>query len=180
MDDALEMVRPDNVTIWCVFDMDNEQNTNIKKEVEFQTSIELAESKGLKVAWSNDAFELWILLHFQDVDASEKYKCRTTYYEELTAIFSNLPEKNERLLKALSHASFNYKQDLKSERNFKEVVIPELGKSLSNAIERAEKLEEYYTQQGITDIIKQAPSTKVHRLVKELLKAGKKMRTNIR
>jgi hypothetical protein len=42
--------------IWCVFDFD------VKPD-------EAAEQNGLKTAWSNDAFELWFVLHYQALDA---------------------------------------------------------------------------------------------------------------
>jgi len=172
MDEALEMVNSDDIEIWCVFDMDCTQRADIKTEVKFQTSIELAQSKGLKVAWSNDAFELWILMHFQDIDTGEEYKSRTIYYEKLTTIFSELPQKNDRLIRALAHSSFNYKQDLKHENNFRGIVLPELRAKSEEAIRRAEELEERYKRQGISEIVKQSPCTKVHHLVRGLLEAG--------
>ena len=39
-----------------------------KENIEFDESINLAENKGIKVAWSNDAFELWVLLHFEKAE----------------------------------------------------------------------------------------------------------------
>ena len=43
--------------VWVVFDKD--ENTD------FNDAIVLAETHGLNVAWSNEAFELWLYLHFQ-------------------------------------------------------------------------------------------------------------------
>jgi len=54
--------------IWCVFDYDikpDEQATQIN---DFNSSIKKAETNGLKVAWSNDCFELWFLLHDRYID----------------------------------------------------------------------------------------------------------------
>src|SRR5688572_21763786 len=52
--------------VWCVFDRDKEEGDG--KDTAFNDSIVAAESKGIRTAWSNDDFELWILLHFEDVD----------------------------------------------------------------------------------------------------------------
>lgn len=46
--------------IWCVFDKDDFPNKD------FNDAITLAESKGFRVAYSNMAFEYWIILHFDD------------------------------------------------------------------------------------------------------------------
>lgn len=34
------------------------------KDTSFNDSITTAEQKGMRTAWSNEDFELWILLHF--------------------------------------------------------------------------------------------------------------------
>lgn len=44
--------------VWCVFDRDDWIASD------FNNAIRQAENKGLKVAYSNQAFELWYLLHF--------------------------------------------------------------------------------------------------------------------
>jgi len=84
--------------VWCVFDRDKEETMEkIELEnIEFDESIDVAKRKGLKVAWSNDAFETWILIHFEEVNQSE----RKDVYDRLTEIFKALPEPNEDLLKA--------------------------------------------------------------------------------
>ena len=48
--------------VWCVFDADPKPDQASK----FNEAIELAKASGLRVAWSNQAFEYWLLLHFQD------------------------------------------------------------------------------------------------------------------
>jgi hypothetical protein len=44
--------------VWCVFDRDSLPGSN------FAPGFELALAHRLHVAWSNEAFELWYLLHF--------------------------------------------------------------------------------------------------------------------
>jgi hypothetical protein len=46
--------------IWCVFDKDAFSEAN------FNNAIQKAESLGFGVAYSNQAFEYWLLLHFDD------------------------------------------------------------------------------------------------------------------
>lgn len=46
--------------VWCVFDKDD------FSEQQFNGAIKLAESLQYFTAWSNQAFEYWLLLHFED------------------------------------------------------------------------------------------------------------------
>lgn len=48
--------------VWVVFDKDDFND--------FNEAIALAEKRGYKAAWSNEAFELWYLLHFIYLDAA--------------------------------------------------------------------------------------------------------------
>ncbi|WOB69219.1 RloB family protein [Microcystis aeruginosa] len=48
--------------IWCVFDKDN-----CSKE-QFNQAERLAKQKNIKIAYSNEAFEIWFILHFQYLD----------------------------------------------------------------------------------------------------------------
>lgn len=46
--------------VWCVFDKDDFSDEN------FNNAIRLGEDKGFNVGYSNQAFEYWLLLHFND------------------------------------------------------------------------------------------------------------------
>jgi len=46
--------------VWCVFDKDD------FPDQDFNQAIVLASAKGFRVAYSNQAFEYWLLLHFND------------------------------------------------------------------------------------------------------------------
>ncbi|OFX23502.1 MAG: hypothetical protein A2033_16115 [Bacteroidetes bacterium GWA2_31_9] len=165
-----------NPQVWCVFDRDleNEDPKIQIGNVSFDESINTAKSKGIKVAWSNDAFELWILLHFEDVDlANADNKNRITYYNRLTEIFKSLKNPNNDLIKVLTHQSFSYKQDFKHENNFRNIVRPEIVGKTKIAIERAKKLEKHFKSPNIPNHEK-APCTLVHHLVEELIKTGGK------
>lgn len=166
----------EGLQVWCVFDRDKEETPDkIRRgNIAFDESIQTAKRRGIKVAWSNDAFELWVLLHFQEVELTAVE--RTVYYDELTAYFRNLPNKDDYLYlqKALNHASFNYKQDLKTEKNFRFTVRPEMLKHTKAAIARAKALEANYTSKNIQNH-KKAPCTLVHHLVEEIVKQGGKV-----
>jgi len=58
--------------VWVVFDKDDNDD--------FDKAIGLAGQYGFQSAWSNEAFELWFLLHFQYLDTAVS---RTAYIEKL-------------------------------------------------------------------------------------------------
>lgn len=157
--------------VWCVFDRDKEETQEKieKGNIEFNLSIQNAASKGIKVAWSNDAFELWILLHFEEVNQSE----RKYVYDRLTEVFKALPKPNEDLVKALNYHNFNYKESLKSETNFRKIVRSEIVEKIKLAINRAKILDESYPIN--TKPSEKAPCTKVYLLVEELIQHGQKL-----
>lgn len=53
-------------TTWVVLDRDVEP-TNPKDKANFNAALDLANRSDIKVAYSNDAFEIWYLLHYQEV-----------------------------------------------------------------------------------------------------------------
>lgn len=149
--------------VWCVFDRDKEPND--QKDTAFNDSIHNANLKGIRTAWSNDDFELWILLHFEDVNPENPdYANRTKYYERLTEILKQLLPKET----LFQNPRFDYYNSMKSKNKFIQFTYQLMKDKLEKAIERAEKLEEYHSA-----IIKpthlHCPCTKVHHLVKELL-----------
>lgn len=117
--------------IWCVFDRDDFCNT-------FNDAIFKARSIGFKVAYSNEAFELWYLLHFIYFDSRIT---RRGYIRKLN--------------KYLSH---KYRKDSTGMFNL-------LISRQEEAIKRATRLLEKYSGR---DPNKENPSTTIHLLVKEL------------
>jgi hypothetical protein len=65
--------------IWCVFDKDIKGDTH--EDHDFNSAIELAYQHGIKAAYSNDAFELWFVLHDRYLEGALH---RSQYYEILT------------------------------------------------------------------------------------------------
>jgi hypothetical protein len=164
--------------VWCVYDRDVNRNlaeatAKIKDDVSFDESINTAKNKGFNVAWSNDAFELWVLLHFEDIDPTdEKWTHRDNYYSKLTEIFTVYPNPNEDLEKAKNYPSFGYKKDLKKQTNFLNIVRPSIIPNTTIAAKRAKELEKYHIAKSLSH--EKVPCTLVYKLVEELLATGGK------
>ncbi len=71
---------------WCVFDKDSFTSE------QFNTAIQKARAKNIKVAYSNEAFELWYLLHFRYSDTPSS---RTSYKKELSKYLGTEYQKND-------------------------------------------------------------------------------------
>lgn len=81
---------------WAVFDRDVDINKPNDKET-FNEALALANRNNIQVAYSNDSFELWFLLHFQVVSTSmhrdiicEKLKAHLGTYEHGDDIFERI------------------------------------------------------------------------------------------
>lgn len=119
---------------WVVFDRDSfEPDT-------FDNAVHSAEETGMKVAWSNEAFELWYILHFE---ARQTGMSRTEYKSCLT-----------------KHLGFPYK---KNDPNMHS-KLAQRGDELK-AMQRAEKLQELHSK---TQHHAANPCTKVNELVERL------------
>lgn len=59
---------------WVVFDKD---------EFDIENAIKLAEENNINVAWSNECFELWLLLHFNFIDTAMDRKVSLHKLKEL-------------------------------------------------------------------------------------------------
>jgi len=73
--------------VWCVFDRDSFSAES------FNEAIRLAKQRGIKVAYSNEAFELWYLLHFDFLNTGIS---RTDYITKLTTKIGKQYEKNSK------------------------------------------------------------------------------------
>lgn len=124
--------------IWCVFDRDS------FPPARFNEALALADRSGIKVAYSNEAFELWYLLHFHyyntgitrhdyierlsDVMGRKYQKGSTTIYRELLA---RQPE-------ALKHARRLLEQydPLTPEQNNPSTTVHLLVEQLNRSLDR--------------------------------------------
>lgn len=164
-----------DLQVWCVYDRDIENDTtkNARGNTEFDEAIETASSKGIQVAWSNDDFELWILLHFEDVNPADlRYQKRVHYYDLLTNMFKSIADPSEDLQKVLRHATFGYKKDMKHRNNFKDIIHPMIIPNTMLAIERAKQLEIKHA--AVEYNHQKVPCTQIYKLVEALLDKGRK------
>ncbi|MEH2095934.1 abortive phage infection protein [Nostoc sp. 'Peltigera membranacea cyanobiont' 213] len=120
--------------VWCVFDRDSWTTED------FNNAIKNAKDQGFEVAYSNESFELWYILHFEYLNSGIP---RSDYLRKLTSLFGRTYQKNS------------------------ETIYDELFEKQSIAIKNAENLLKQYNPQIPA---KDNPSTTVHLLVKELNK----------
>lgn len=136
--------------IWCVFDMDVHYIDQEAEKQDFNNSIQLAAKHKIKVAYSNDAFELWFLLHHQLVESAIT---RKEYYEKLSEIWH-----------------INYEKERKK-LDFAKSLYQKLLPNQSKAMKNAKKLFENQSHLPYCD---QNLYTKVYELVEELNKCLKR------
>jgi hypothetical protein len=135
--------------VWCVFDFDV-NGANRKQKQEFNEAVEMAAREGFKVAYSNDAFELWLVLHYQTCTSALH---RTGYYAILEKIWG-LPHSYESMGKAKEFTAGIYdrmKEDIKADESL--------------ATRRARMLEKIHAHRPYAD---HCPCTTVYKLVREL------------
>ncbi len=135
--------------VWVVFDKDDEDfnQTTINN---FEIAFEIAKQENFEIAYSNEAFELWLLLHLTEVDANVALP-RAEIYALL----------QETIRTFEGYKTFEYKHGNASILQ----IIYEIG-SQEDAINRAVRLLQL---QGVKAPIEANPSTKVHILVTDLL-----------
>jgi hypothetical protein len=167
--------RAENITenIWCVFDRDTENQDPAQVDpannLDFDNAITFAGQHDIPVAWSNDVFELWFLLHFEDVAPGVRLH-RTQVYDRLTDILRGLHNKSAELLQLTANAQFHYKPAMKTKRRFLTITKPLLNDKINDAIGRAIQLETAFDNRQLPPHL-QNPCTKIHHLIQALILA---------
>jgi len=129
--------------VWAVFDRDSFKSNS------FNSAILKAEANGICCAWSNEAFELWYLLHFHN---------RTTAM--------NRDKYKKAIEKAVNEKITNKKKPFKYEKN-----APNMYSTLNKfgnqelAIHWAKELNNIFSDENYA---KHNPATQVYKLVEEL------------
>jgi hypothetical protein len=119
---------------WCVFDRDSFPLEN------YCRAFQLARAKGIRVAWANEAFELWYLLHFNDHDTGisrNDYKAR------------------------LKQCGLEYDKADKT-------LYDQVKDRQEMAFKHARRLERHWNEMGERFPERQNPSTNVHKLAEFL------------
>ena len=137
--------------VWCVFDKDD------FNEQDFNDAIQIAKSNNFGVAYSNQAFEYWLILHFNDHQGGGMH--RNDYNDKINGLLK----------------PYNVKYDGNGskivEEDFFELLdgIDEKTKNkrVDLAIARAERNDKQFDH---TNPAREESSTTVFKLVQELLK----------
>lgn len=136
---------------WIVFDKDEFSDND------FNLAFQLALRNKINVAYSNQAFEYWLLLHFLDHNGSKLD--RTDYGPKITKFLSRMG------------VEYDYKGTKLISESFFEIldsIDPGTGKiRVSQAIERAKKIIDKFDHNNPAE---KESSTTVFLLVEELLK----------
>jgi hypothetical protein len=142
--------------VWCVFDADPKPN-NPKQAKNFNSAIVLAEKQGFGIAYSNQAFEYWIILHFEDHQGGGMdRKGYDGKINELLKLFSVKYEGNDS--KMITEDLFEIMEGF-------DIRFKKARRSL--AIERAKRIYNLYDHRNPA---KEESSTTVFKLVEELMK----------
>jgi hypothetical protein len=120
--------------VWCVFDRDDFPLTN------YHRAFELARANGIKVAWANEAFEIWYLLHFNYHDTGMS---RQDYKAKLK--------------------EFGLEYD-KADKT----IYAQVKDRQTTALKNAHRLERHWNEMGKHFPERENPSTSVHKLVEFL------------
>ena len=140
--------------VWAVFDRDSFKSNS------FNSAILKADSNGIECAWSNEAFELWYLLHFQNRTTSMK---REDYKKAIEL--------------ALNAKIRNKKKQFKYEKNSLNMysILKKYGNQ-SQAIKWAENLNDNFVGTKFSEF---NPATQVFKLVEELNGDSEKLNDEI-
>ena len=123
--------------VWCVFDRDNNND--------FNEAIEFAKKNKINVAYSNQAFEIWYILHF--VFSTSPMNVKELIYKIKKLIKENCGKEYEKNC---------------------ELIFDILESKKSEAIKNAEKLLKFHDSVNGINPDQNNPSTTVHYLVKIL------------
>ena len=135
--------------VWAVFDKDDLDLSKGNRE-NFEEAFEMGAREHVHIALSNECFELWLLLHYQEVDATTPIP-RKELYGQL-----------ENAIQAIRGDEFQYAHGNRE-------VVDEVWKSgdKTKAMERARQLEDYHLN-ARHSWLEANPCTLMHKLVKEL------------
>lgn len=141
--------------IWVVFDKDEVPDND------FNDAIKKAEKNGIECAWSNAAFELWFLYHFENVTA---HLTRKAYQKKLSDAVNKSGKYNKKS---------KYQYDKTDTENFS--IMTSYG-SQENAIKWAENQSKKFSDNNYAN---HNPCTMVFKLVKQLIGQDKKFNKEI-
>ena len=157
-DKAIGDKKPYDIT-WAVFDKDSFDADK------FDNAIKMANSNGIRCAWSNEAFELWYIYHFENRITPMS---RNEYAHKITTLV-----REKQKLKTGKKSTFVYKKNDPEMRS----ILLGCGCNEQQAIRWAKEQSESFDAQ---DYHSHNPCTKVYELVELLLGEDKVFNEKIR
>ncbi len=137
--------------VWCVFDKDDFNN------IDFNNAIQIAEANNFGVAYSNQAFEYWVILHFNDHQGGGMN--RDDYNEKINELLKEFGTTYDgKSSKIITDEIFDILEGIDTKTN-------KVRRDL--AIERAKRNYAFFDH---TNYAKEESSTTVFKLVEELIK----------
>ncbi len=136
--------------VWCVFDKDDFSDND------FNNAIAMAESMGFGVAYSNQAFEYWIILHFEDHQGGGMH--RSAYENKINDYLKPLGVQFDGNSKTITEEIFSILEEAAPEAKTTRIRL---------AINRAKRIYDSLTHHSPA---KEESSTTVYLLVEEILK----------
>jgi len=137
--------------VWCVFDKDDFSNTD------FNNAIQIAEANNFGVAYSNQAFEYWIILHFNDHQGGGM--SRSGYNDKVNELLKDFGTTYDgKVSKIITDEIFDVLDGIDSKTNKTRRDL---------AIERAKRNDALFDHRNCAE---EESSTTVFKLVEELVK----------
>ena len=152
--------------VWAVFDKDDSDlnEASIKR---FEEAFTVANQNSINIAYSNECFELWLLLHFENVNNTKPIPRKVTEGMDKSGCLYGMLEKaiNKRRPtdQQIQYHHAHHSKPYISVEDLIDIII-KYGDE-AKAIERAEALD---LSQKDKKPIEANPNTKVYKLVKEL------------
>jgi hypothetical protein len=147
---------------WCVFDADPKPD-NPQQLTNFINAIHLAKQNDMKVAYSNQAFEYWLILHFEDHQGGGMP--RTDYHDKINGYLKPLGcYYDGKGSKIIDSSFFDWMLSIvRTTKESKKILRQD------DAISRAKRVLKFHTENG-TSPEKAESSTTVFELVEALVK----------
>ncbi len=140
--------------VWCVFDADPKP-INPKQAQNFNNAIKMATANGFGVAYSNQAFEYWLLLHFENHQGGAMN--REQYEGKINSYINKLG------------VNYNGDGDKIVSEDFFELLMSIDAKTQKERVDLAiERAERNYDKWNHYNPAKEESTTKVFKLVREL------------
>lgn len=142
---------------WVVFDADPKPS-NPKQAINFNDAVALAEKNGFGVAYSHQAFEYWLILHFNDHQGGKIQRSRynnmlNKYLSPFNIVYDGngdklIKEEFFELLRGKDSGATKTREELaikRATRNFKAKshLIPAKQESISTVFRLVEELRKY-------------------------------------